>query len=210
MKHVPILFSIALAVISSIASVSAASSAVVDHADGMTGPSAGTMTSLEAPRLDAAAVAAAVGTGRRLEDGGGLEFEDLSETPMHEVILTSLKVYGSVFALLFVIFLLGRRYYPKAFLVLRDSEEDATELSTNTFGPVSWIWKVFGIGDEEIFDECGMDAVSISIVLCLYLAVLVVLLRSLPLNKYLPIKLNSDDHRSSSFALSALECVLPS
>ena len=161
MKHVPILFSIALAVISSIASVSAASSAVVDHADGITGPSAGTMTSLEAPRLDAAAVAAAVGTGRRLEDGGGLEFEDLSETPMHEVILTSLKVYGSVFALLFVIFLLGRRYYPKAFLVLRDSEEDATELSRNTFGPVSWIWKVFGIGDEEIFEECGMDAVSI-------------------------------------------------
>ena len=191
MKHVPILFSIALAVISSIASVSAASSAVVDHADGITGPSAGTMM-------------------RRLEDGGGLEFEDLSETPMHEVILTSLKVYGSVFAVLFVIFLLGRHYYPKAFLVLRDSEEDATELSTNTFGPVSWIWKVFGIGDEEIFDECGMDAVSISIVLCLYLAVLVVLLRSLPLNKYLPIKLNSDDHRSSSFALSALECVLPS
>lgn len=99
---------------------------------------------------------------RNLEDSG-LEFEDLSGTPMHEVILTSLKVYGSLFAALFVVFLLGRHYYPKAFLVLRDSEE-ATDLSRNTFGPISWIWKVFGVGDEEIFEECGMDAVSVSFV----------------------------------------------
>ena len=96
---------------------------------------------------------------RKLEDSG-LEFEDLSGTPMHEVILTSLKVYGSLFAALFVVFLLGRHYYPKAFLVLRDSEE-ATNLSRTTFGPISWIWKVFGVGDEEIFEECGMDAVSV-------------------------------------------------
>ena len=96
---------------------------------------------------------------RNLEDSG-LEFEDLSGTPMHEVILTSLKVYGSLFAALFVVFLLGRHYYPKAFLALRDSEE-ATDLSRNTFGPISWIWKVFGVGDEEIFEECGMDAVSV-------------------------------------------------
>ena len=143
MKRVSIIFSSAFSVISSIASVSAAaSSSFVEHADGITDTSTST-------------------TMRRLEDGGGLEFEDLSETPMHEVILTSLKVYGSVFAVLFVIFLLGRRYYPKAFLVLRDSEEDATELSRKSFGPLSWIWKVFGIGDEEIFEECGMDAVSI-------------------------------------------------
>lgn len=140
MKRVSIVFPSAFSVISSIASVSAASSSFVEHADGITDTST---------------------TMRRLEDGGGLEFEDLSETPMHEVILTSLKVYGSVFAVLFVIFLLGRRYYPKAFLVLRDSEEDATELSRKSFGPLSWIWKVFGIGDEEIFEECGMDAVSI-------------------------------------------------
>ena len=96
---------------------------------------------------------------RNLEDSG-LEFEDLSGPPMHEVILTSLKVYGSLFAALFVVFLLGRHYYPKAFLVLRDSEE-ATDLSRNTFGPISWIWKVFGVGDEKIFEECGMDAVSV-------------------------------------------------
>ena len=97
-------------------------------------------------------------TMRHLENG--FEVEDLSGTPMHEVIITSLKVYGSLFAVLFVVFLLGRHYYPKAFLVLRDSEEDATDLSRNTFGPISWMWKVFGIGDEEIFEECGMDAVS--------------------------------------------------
>jgi len=94
---------------------------------------------------------------RELEDSG-LEFEDLSGTPMHEVILTSLKVYGSVFAALFVVFLLGRQYYPKAYLILRDSDE-ATELSKRTFGPISWMWKVFGVSDEEIFEECGMDAI---------------------------------------------------
>lgn len=98
---------------------------------------------------------------RNLEDSG-LEFEDLSGTPMHEVILTSLKVYGSLFAALFVVLLLGRHYYPKAFLVLRDSEE-ATDLSRKVFGPISWIWKVFGVSDEEIFEECGMDAVSVSL-----------------------------------------------
>lgn len=122
---------------------------------GAASASAGTTTDLAAHDIDMQT------TARRLEDSGGLEFEDLSGTPMHEVILTSLKVYGSLFAALFVVFLLGRHYYPKAFLVLRNSEEDATDLSRRTFGPISWMWKVFGVGDEEIFEECGMDAVSV-------------------------------------------------
>ena len=187
MKRVSIIFSIAFSVISSIASVSAASSSFVEHADGITDTST---------------------TMRRLEDGGGLEFEDLSETPMHEVILTSLKVYGSVFAVLFVIFLLGRRYYPKAFLVLRDSEEDATELSRKSFGPLSWIWKVFGIGDEEIFEECGMDAVSIYCVVAVSCNPGCCPFTILTLNKFLRYPISTIT-RSSSFALSALECVLP-
>ena len=96
---------------------------------------------------------------RFLEDSGGLEFEDLSDTPMHEVLITSLRVYGSVFAGLFVAFVIGRHFFPKAFLVLRESEEEATELSRRTFGSISFLWKIFGVTDEEIFDQCGMDAI---------------------------------------------------
>ena len=136
MKRLLVVISIVLSAIS-VASASAA---------GLTGPGG---------------VEHATNVVRYLEDGGGLEFEDLSGTPMHEVILTSLKVYGSLFAALFFVFLLGRHFYPKAFLVLRDSEEDATDLSRKIFGPISWMWKVFGVSDEEIFEECGMDAVSI-------------------------------------------------
>ena len=128
---------------------------------GAASASAGTTADLVHHVADDMIQTIAAPTGaRRLEDSG-LEFEDLSGTPMHEVILTSLKVYGSLFAALFVVFLLGRHYYPKAFLVLRNSEEDATDLSRRTFGPISWMWKVFGVGDEEIFEECGMDAVSV-------------------------------------------------
>mmetsp|Transcript_34526 Transcript_34526/g.74875 ORF Transcript_34526/g.74875 Transcript_34526/m.74875 type:complete len:929 (-) Transcript_34526:73-2859(-) len=96
---------------------------------------------------------------RYLEDCGGLECEDMSGLSMLEVLRSSLRLYGSIFAAMFVLFLLGRRYQPKAYFVLEGSEEECTELCKQRFGPISWMWKVFRVTDEELFEQCGMDAV---------------------------------------------------
>ena len=92
------------------------------------------------------------------ESTSGFEIDDLSGTPMHEVILDTLKVYGVIFCVLFILFLLVRRFFPKPYFILRESDDDATELSKRTFGPISFLWKVFTVSDEEIFNECGLDA----------------------------------------------------
>lgn len=88
----------------------------------------------------------------------GLDFEDVSDLPMHEVLFTSLEVYGSLFAVCFVLFLIGRWIYPQGYLILRNKGEH-TGLSQNTFGPLSWMYHVFRVDDEEILKDCGMDAV---------------------------------------------------
>mmetsp|Transcript_20895 Transcript_20895/g.31647 ORF Transcript_20895/g.31647 Transcript_20895/m.31647 type:complete len:914 (+) Transcript_20895:35-2776(+) len=94
---------------------------------------------------------------RELEDTG-LEFDDVSDLPMHEVISTSLSLYGTIFVVCFVLFLFGRWKYPQGYLILRNKDEH-TGLSQNIFGPLSWIYHVFQVDDEEILQDCGMDAI---------------------------------------------------
>lgn len=96
---------------------------------------------------------------RYLDDSGGLDFEDLSGLSMLEVLRSSLRLYGSIFAVMFTVFLLGRKFYPKAYFVLESSEDEATELCKERHGTFSWMWKVFRVTDDELFEYCGMDAV---------------------------------------------------
>lgn len=97
---------------------------------------------------------------RFLEDAG-LDFEDVSDLTMLEVIRASFRVYGSIFAVVFVIFLVGRRYYRAAFNVLGSSDETRTPLCGDEYygGWISWMWLVFRPTDDELFEHCGMDAV---------------------------------------------------
>lgn len=95
--------------------------------------------------------------GRRLEDFYDKEVTDL---PMTEILRTTLRVYGGLFLLLMAVFCFVRKRHPSAYNVLGSVEEFRTPLSAETFGSVSWMWKVFSISDEDMFEHCGMDAAA--------------------------------------------------
>ena len=76
---------------------------------------------------------------RYLEDCGGLGCEDLSGLSMLEILRSTLRFYGTIFAVSFVSFLIGRKTLPKVYFVLAASKEESTDISQGTFGPIDWM-----------------------------------------------------------------------
>ena len=109
-------------------------------------------------RYDAMTSAA---TMRYLEDCSGLGCEDLSGLSMLEILRSTLRFYGAIFAVSFISFLIGRKTLPKVYFVLADSKDEATGISRKTFGPIDWIWKIFTrVSNEDIYEQCGLDSIS--------------------------------------------------
>ena len=75
-----------------------------------------------------------------------------------EVIKDTFRVYGSAFGLMFFAFCVARKLKPRLFNVRRWSPKIQCELAQLDLGFLSWIWRVYGPTDEEILDQCGMDA----------------------------------------------------
>ena len=97
---------------------------------------------------------------RYLEDCGGLGCEDLSGLSMLEILRSTLSFYGTIFAVSFVSFLIGRKTLPKVYFVLADSKEESTDISQGTFGTIDWMWKIFTrVSDEDIYEQCGFDSI---------------------------------------------------
>mmetsp|Transcript_29069 Transcript_29069/g.50173 ORF Transcript_29069/g.50173 Transcript_29069/m.50173 type:complete len:1011 (-) Transcript_29069:114-3146(-) len=77
-----------------------------------------------------------------------------------EIIWTSLVTYGSIFAALFLVFLIARPRYPRVYNLKKSFPALHAPIADNAFGSLSWIWKVFSIDYEDISEQCGMDAVT--------------------------------------------------
>lgn len=75
-----------------------------------------------------------------------------------EIIRTTCKVYGSIFLVLFVIFLVARQRHPGVYNIKKTYPKLYVPLAENFFGPLVWCWKVFQIPYQDIADQCGMDA----------------------------------------------------
>ena len=75
-----------------------------------------------------------------------------------EVLRNTLRIYGSLFLVLFIVFCSVRRKYPGAYNVRSYNEDLKTDLADNQFGFISWMWKLFFISDNEFLNECGMDS----------------------------------------------------
>jgi hypothetical protein len=76
-----------------------------------------------------------------------------------DIIRKSLRVYGSVYLTFLILFCLLRPRYPKLFNLRSWVSERKCELAqTQTYGLISWAWKVFKVTDDELLDQCGMDA----------------------------------------------------
>jgi hypothetical protein len=75
------------------------------------------------------------------------------------IIISTFKIYGSIFLVLFVVFLFLRTRFAITFTYNSRVYEHMTPLSEHRFGAIQWIYKIFTFTDEQIFDHCGMAAI---------------------------------------------------
>ena len=71
-------------------------------------------------------------------------------------------LYGSLMILILVAFGCVRKRYPKAFNIRNWVEELQTPLAQQQYGGFffSWLWHIYSdVSEEQILNECGMDAV---------------------------------------------------
>ena len=77
-----------------------------------------------------------------------------------ELIKNTCKLYLSIFAALFIVFLLVRSRYPRVYNFKESFPAFRTPVAEDSFGGLSWIHKVFKVSDEDIREHCGMDALT--------------------------------------------------
>ena len=85
--------------------------------------------------------------------------QELAKQTTSEVVVYSFKIFGSMFAGIFVLFLFLRTKFPLVYTYNTVMSEKRTRLSENTHGWFNWIYKIFQHSDEEIFEQCGMTAI---------------------------------------------------
>lgn len=74
---------------------------------------------------------------------------------------TMLILYGIIFGVFSVAFCLVRLHFPHIYNVRNNVARLHCKLSENAYGRVSWIWKVMRVSEDEIFEQCGMDALCL-------------------------------------------------
>jgi hypothetical protein len=74
------------------------------------------------------------------------------------IIRETLRVYGSLYVCCFFLYCILRKRYTRLFNVRSWVPELECELAKREYGFFNWFWKVFDVTDEEIFKDCGMDA----------------------------------------------------
>lgn len=90
-----------------------------------------------------------------------LEEEEVSESDTSRVVRDTFRIYGSIYAVLFIIFCVARKKFPGAYNVRNYYSQHNCDLASNQYGYVSWTWNMFArVTDDELFEQCGMDAVS--------------------------------------------------
>lgn len=77
-----------------------------------------------------------------------------------EVIESTVYLYGGIFAVLFLLFLLARPRFAHVYNPKKSFPALRAPVAENSFGPISWMWKVFDVDYDEIREQCGMDAAS--------------------------------------------------
>lgn len=77
-----------------------------------------------------------------------------------KIIKESCKVYLTAFAALFIAFLFVRPRCPKVYNFKKSFPDFHVPVADDSFGIISWLWKVLGISDADIREQCGMDALT--------------------------------------------------
>lgn len=90
-----------------------------------------------------------------------LEEEEDEEEVDWAALRTTLILYGFLFAIFAVTFCCVRRLFPVVYDVRNNVPRLHCKLSENMYGLVSWTWKVMAVPDDDIYEQCGMDALCL-------------------------------------------------
>ena len=75
-----------------------------------------------------------------------------------QVLRDTMMVYGSTMVVIVLLFCWARRRFPKVYNLRNWVDPIKTSLADEQYGFFSWIWGVYMVTDDELLDECGMDA----------------------------------------------------
>lgn len=76
-----------------------------------------------------------------------------------EVLVSTIKIYGSIYLALTAAFCVVRKLYPRLFNIRSWVPGLQCDLAKNSnYGWVSWLWEVFYVDDDDVMEQCGMDA----------------------------------------------------
>ena len=75
-----------------------------------------------------------------------------------QILINSLTLYGSLFAVGFIAYCYFRKRIPRTFAVRQWIPEHKTPLADDQFGYIAWIWKVYSFSEDELLETIGLDA----------------------------------------------------
>jgi Late exocytosis, associated with Golgi transport len=131
-----------------------------DHSSLSSYPSAmSTAVPTRAPRTDFP-TSSPVSTPLTTEQQQFLESESYVASTDTEIVLGTLRLYGTFYLLCFFIFCLVRKYKPKWYNLrgwVKELQCDLAVQPDRYVGWIDWTWKVYQVTDEELLDQCGMD-----------------------------------------------------
>ena len=75
-----------------------------------------------------------------------------------QVLRDTMAVYGSSMLVIILVFCWVRRRFPKVYNLRNWVDPIKSELAEEQGGFFSWIWKVYMVTEDELMEECGLDA----------------------------------------------------
>lgn len=90
-------------------------------------------------------------------DDDEIDRDEVNAAP-GDTLRNTIRVYGGIFLVVFLIFCKLRRIYKKAYNVRSWAEDLQCDLAQNQFGFFSWMWHLYAVSEEDILEQCGMDA----------------------------------------------------
>ncbi|KAL3916881.1 MAG: hypothetical protein SGILL_004973, partial [Bacillariaceae sp.] len=92
---------------------------------------------------------------RRIQDDENL----LVTSNDSEIIRQTLRLYGSLYFAIFLVFCYVRRRFPRLYNIRAWVPELKCDLAQQTsYGIFNWAWNVFRVTDDQLLTNCGMDA----------------------------------------------------
>jgi len=81
-----------------------------------------------------------------------------ADTNESAILRATFVIYGSVLLGVFVLFCYVRLKFPRPYNLRNWVEDLKTPIAANQFGFFSWLWQLNAITEDEILNDCGLDA----------------------------------------------------